>query len=100
MAKQFTVLPTHRLSSGLGDHVLTLHVAVEAAGRDVIDGLDRTMPVWLGDEPTKRSREHLEHVKQTCNRHSTRLDAVCGRIISETGGRSNEVNKIRCESQA
>jgi hypothetical protein len=29
-----------------------------------MDGLDRTMPAWLGEEPTKRLREHLKTVDQ------------------------------------
>ena len=33
-------------------------------GWEIMDGLDRTMPAWLGDEPTRRLREHLDHVKQ------------------------------------
>ncbi|KAK5174033.1 uncharacterized protein LTR77_001113 [Saxophila tyrrhenica] len=33
-------------------------------GWEIMDGLDRTMPAWLGEEPTKRLRQHLETVAQ------------------------------------
>ncbi|KAK3724789.1 hypothetical protein LTR37_000837 [Vermiconidia calcicola] len=39
-------------------------------GWEIMDGLDRTMPAWLGDEPTKRIREHLEHIKSVSIRNS------------------------------
>ncbi len=33
-------------------------------GWEIMDGLDRTMPGWLGEEPTQRLREHLKTVAQ------------------------------------
>lgn len=33
-------------------------------GWEFLDGLDASMPVWLGEEPADRIRVHLEHVQQ------------------------------------
>jgi hypothetical protein len=38
-------------------------LAVEGGrGWEVETGIDETMPVWLGEEPTRRLREHLKTV--------------------------------------
>lgn len=38
--------------------------AVEGGrGWEIMDGREATMPVWLGEEPTQRLREHLKHVE-------------------------------------
>ncbi len=42
-------------------------VAVEGnIGWEIMDGLDRTMSDWLGEEPTTRMRQHLETIKSVC----------------------------------
>ena len=33
-------------------------------GWEFTDGLDTTMPMWLGEEPTTQMREHLSHIGQ------------------------------------
>jgi len=33
-------------------------------GWEFIDGLDASMPTWLGQGPAERIRIHLEHIKQ------------------------------------
>jgi hypothetical protein len=33
-------------------------------GWEILEGIDATMPTWMGEEPARRIREHLEHVKQ------------------------------------
>ena len=33
-------------------------------GWEFMDGLDSSMPIWLGEEPTERLRTHLKHVQQ------------------------------------
>ena len=48
----------------LYETLLRMQRTVEGGrGWEIMDGLDRTMPAWLGDEPAKRIREHLEHIK-------------------------------------
>ena len=39
-------------------------------GWEFTDGLDATMPMWLGEEPTSRIREHLAHVGQVSADHA------------------------------
>lgn len=38
-------------------------------GWEVIDGLDASIPVWCGEEPTQRLKEYLEHVGQVGGSH-------------------------------
>lgn len=54
-------------------YVVALEVAADMNGKavyveggrgwEITDGLERTMPQWLGEEPTARLREHLAHVQ-------------------------------------
>ncbi|KAK5131649.1 hypothetical protein LTR08_000776 [Meristemomyces frigidus] len=55
-------------------YIVGLEVATEMNGKAVYveggrgweftDGLDASMPLWLGEEPTNRIREHLRHIGQ------------------------------------
>ena len=59
-------------------------------GWEIMDGLEKTMDVWLGEEPTKRLREHLEHVKQVRGLDGV-LSTTTNSSLRETLGRSNEL---------
>jgi NAD(P)-dependent dehydrogenase (short-subunit alcohol dehydrogenase family) len=61
-------------TSGNFDRYLT-RVAVEGnRGWEIMDGLDRTMSDWLGEEPTARMWQHLETIKSVGCQRRCRLN--------------------------